>query len=188
VINPGVLCLAPKQLVNGQCLDPCPPGQFRQKNGSCKPLVINPGVLCLAPKQLVNGQCLDPCPPGQFRQKNGSCKPLVINPGVLCLAPKQLVNGQCLDPCPPGQFRQKNGSCKLLNIIVPPKNKLPNGKFPLQNLQAECQSPKEMVNGQCVNPCPAGEVRRKNGSCGPVQLNPVIKLNPNIMLQMQNPN
>jgi hypothetical protein len=45
-----------------------------------------------------------------------------------------------------------------------------------------------MVNGQCVNPCPAGEVRRKNGSCEAVQLNPVIKLNPNIMLQMQNPN
>jgi hypothetical protein len=31
-------------------------------------------------------------------------------------------------------------------------------------------------------------VRRKNGSCEAVQLNPVIKLNPTIMLQMQNPN
>jgi hypothetical protein len=75
-------------MVNGQCVDPCPPLTTRQPDGTCKPLqIIQPPlqILCISPKEMVDGQCVDPCAADEERKPDGSCGPklLQINPGLL---------------------------------------------------------------------------------------------------------
>jgi hypothetical protein len=100
IIQP-LLCQAPNEMINGNCVPPCPPNTSRQPNGTCAPdQVIQPPVLepildlplqilCAAPKEMVNGQCVDPCPPDQEWKPDGNCGPklLQINPNVLEIVP-----------------------------------------------------------------------------------------------------
>ena len=99
-----ILCIAPNEMINGDCKPPCPPNTTRQPNGTCAPnLVIElPPVLPPPP---------DPPVP-----------PLIDLPlQILCVAPNEMIAGECRPPCPPNTTRQPNGTCTPnLVIELPP--------------------------------------------------------------------
>jgi hypothetical protein len=104
-----LLCLAPNEMINGECKPPCPPNTTRQPNGTCAlnevaepppppppppqppqlDLQIILPVLCLAPNEMVNGECKPPCAENEVRKPDGTCgpKPLQINPNLLEVLP-----------------------------------------------------------------------------------------------------
>jgi hypothetical protein len=191
-----IICMAPQELVNGQCVDPCPPNTTRQPNGTCAPnQILQPPVfelpdlplqiICMAPKEIINGECVDPCPPNTTRQPNGTCAPnQILQPPVfelpdlplqiICMAPKEMINGECVDPCPPGTSRQPNGTCAPDEVVQPPVLEKPLLELPLQII---CMAPNEMINGECKPPCGANEVRKPDGTCGPLEL----QINPELL-------
>ena len=222
-----ILCVAPKELINGQCLDPCPLGTSRQPNGTCAPdevvappppppppvldLDILQPLFCQAPNEMINGNCVPPCPPNTTRQPNGTCalnevaepppppppppQPPVLDLDILqplfCQAPNEMINGNCVPPCPPNTTRQPNGTCALNEVAEPPPPPPPPPQPPQLDLQiilpVLCLAPNEMVNGECKPPCAENEERKPDGTCGPkpLQINPnLLEVLPNLQLQV----
>ena len=70
-------------------------------------------------------------------------------------------------PCPePGHIRDANGNCGPVPYTGPTPTG-PAGSTP----NVECKEGMEMVNGQCVPKCGAGETRDASGACVKVSIN-----------------
>jgi hypothetical protein len=72
------LCLPPREIWQGQCVNKCPAGQFHAApDGRCQlPVLVVPSSRpCLPPNEVWLGRCVARCPLGQVHTvPNGKCQ------------------------------------------------------------------------------------------------------------------
>ena len=130
---------------------PCPPGEFRELNGACAPVLPNP------------------CPAGEIRTPDGRCSPVVPPP----CPPGEIRRGSaCVrdqPACPPGEVRRDGRCVHEAPTTCPPGETLRRGAC-VPSRPAGCPSGQVLRRGRCVaqapTPCPPGQVRR-GGRCVP---------------------
>jgi hypothetical protein len=133
---------------------PCSAGQFRDTDGSCRPLLPGPAPVPPPPPPCQSNQLRDskgncgpplipnnpaPCLPGKIRDSKGVCG---SPPPAPCQAGQERnSSGTCeLPPCPRGQVRESNGNCgpptttkKTGGTVAPPPKILaPKGGLPIK--------------------------------------------------------
>jgi len=158
----------------GACKSQCGPGEtfcsndpivkcrnLQTDDTSCGACGRNCETMFAADSTCVTGRCQ--CPQGQ-EVSNGKCVPtcsadMVRNPSGVCECrdpTKVNVNGQCQCVAGRTDCHTAESSCKDLSSDA--------GYCGACNIK--CASGMSCVNGKCEAPCPEGQIRKPDGTCG----------------------
>jgi len=158
------LCNKPLAQYQGKCLNTCPDGTYKSRNGNCKPCAlqcktcVGPQngncITCAANLLMNNGKCVNTCPDNMAPNKSGQCVKCDQHCDVCrdpttcskCSANFFLKDGKCVQNCGLGFFHSYTPN--ICNVCA-------TGCAECQGAKkcTVCESGFFLKNGVCVKNC-----------------------------------